>query len=123
MTDIHVPTQAEIYKYSGEMQEKEEDSKRFVEPDESYYRSILGPTLGPQMYQVVCERNERRAQTVSKNKQFQKFLVNFFVFVKKRAQELGYRYEDVEISGDSGFTRDGRLLLKVVPKKGVDPIV
>ena len=39
---------------------------------------------------------------------------------KKRAKEMGYRYEDVQISADSGITADGTLLLRVEPKPGAE---
>lgn len=120
-TEIIIPTAKEV-RDLGLHKEMLKDSKREVLPDESYYRGALGPSIGPQVYKILVERAEHINQCL-KNKDIRDFMKRFYTFVEKRAKALGYAYEDVELSPESGITHTGRILVKVQPKVGAVPNV
>lgn len=57
------------------------------------------------------------------NSDISNFFKAFIKIAKARAKELGYRYEDIVVSDDSGITADGKLLVKFVAKPGSERIV
>ena len=50
------------------------------------------------------------------------FLKKFIQIGKIRAKELGYKYEDIEVTADSGITADGKLLVNFRAKDGAERI-
>ena len=85
------------------------------EADLGYYSATLGPTLGKAVFEVVAGRNRSRVKAFE-NRDFQIWFEKVFNYVEKRAAEMGYFTTDVEFSHDSGITRSGTLLLRLVPK-------
>jgi len=85
--------------------------------DEKFYNAALGPAVGKAVFSVVAGRNRTRVKAFE-NKDFQIWFESIYKFVEKRAAERGYFTTDVEFSKDSGITRDGNLLLRLVPKPG-----
>lgn len=117
--EIVIPTSEEMRKLGLVAEMKEAASKPIIheKADANYYSAQLGPQLGKAVYEVVAGRNRSRVKAFE-NKDFQNFFKNLFRYVEKRAHEMGYFTEDVEFSQDSGITRSGNLVLRLVPKKG-----
>lgn len=112
--EIVIPTSAEM-RALGIQGEIEDDTNRPVDLDENYYRSTLGPELGPAVFKIAMERQAKVAQCL-KERPIRVFMRDYFKFVERRAQELGYRYEDVDVEG--GVTRSGQIHITVAPKAG-----
>lgn len=110
-----MPTSEDMKKLGIKKEIESQGPTIHKEADENYYQSAVGPTLGKAIHAIVAGRNRERVKAFE-NKEFQLFFKHIFQFVEKRAHEMGYFTEDVEFSTDSGITRDGTLLLKLVPK-------
>jgi hypothetical protein len=116
--EIVMPTSADM-RSLGIQGEVEEDSKRPVDLDENYYRNTLGPDLGPAVYKMVIERQVKVAKCL-KERPIREFMRGYFRFIERRARELGFAYEDVEVEG--GVTRSGQIQITVTPKAGATPL-
>ena len=112
-TEIIIPTSQEVRDLGVHLEQKS-DAERVVAPDEAYYRNALGST-GTDIYKILAARAEHINECL-KNKDLRDFMKRFYRFVEAKAKEMGYAYEDVEFSPDSGITTTGRILLKIVPK-------
>jgi len=102
----------------GEMSEAKKAAEKPIihkEADENYYAATLGPTLGKAIYSVIAGKNRSRVKAFE-NKDFQVWFAAVYRYVEKRAHEMGNFSTDVMFSPDSGITRDGTLLLRIIPK-------
>src|SRR5882672_725279 len=77
--------------------------------------------VGKILKEYLQRENKVRTNAFA-NHDISNFFKTFIKVAKMRAKEMGYRYEDVEVSADSGITGDGKLLVKFVPKDGVERI-
>ena len=74
-------------------------------------------TVGKILKDYLQRENKVRVKALE-NPNVLAFLKKFIQIGKIRAKELGYRYEDIQLSDDSGITGDGKLLIKFVAKPG-----
>lgn len=77
--------------------------------------------VGKVLKEYLKRENKVRTNAFA-NSDISNFFKDFIKIGKMRAKELGYRYEDIEVSADSGITGDGKLLVKFVPKPGAERI-
>ena len=97
-----------------------EEAQRNRKPDADGEEHFMGlGSVGKMLWEVYCGEAYKRSK-VFENPTMIRFMGNYYDFVEKRAKEMGYRYEDVQISADSGITADGTLLLRVEPKPGAE---
>jgi len=77
--------------------------------------------IGNILKDIFLRENRARVKAFE-NPEMMKFMKKFFEIGKKRAVEMGYRYEDIQLSSDSGFTENGILELRWEPKPGAERI-
>ena len=77
--------------------------------------------IGKIFHEIFMRENRARVKACE-NPDIMKFLKKFIEIGKKRALEMDYRYEDIELSNDSGITENGILELKFVPRLGAEKV-
>lgn len=73
--------------------------------------------VGKILKEYLMRENNVRTKAFA-NSDISNFFKQFIKIAKMRAKEMGYRYDDIVVSDDSGITSDGKLLVKFVAKDG-----
>lgn len=75
--------------------------------------------LGKILMEVFYRENESRRKAFD-NPDVLAFIKKFIQVAKGRAKEMGYRYQDMQLSADSGITSDGKILIRFEPVPGAE---
>lgn len=78
--------------------------------------------IGKILKEFFHRENHARVKAFE-NPEMIKFLKKFIGVAKRRAKEMGYFYKDIEVSKDSGITKDGHVLIKFVPISGAKKVL
>ena len=73
--------------------------------------------VGKILKEYLLRENKVRTKAME-NPNILAFLKKFIQIGKIRAKELGYKYEDIEVTADSGISPDGKLLINFRAKDG-----
>ena len=94
-----------------------DSQKKFVTLDEHY--SQMGE-MG-KMFTEIFNRENRARVKAAENPDIIKFIKDFIRIAKKRAEEMGYDYKDIQVSTDSGINENGTMEFRFEPKPGAQP--
>jgi hypothetical protein len=111
--DRHIKAELEAYL------EKRKSGGAGIDTDiETHYKGMK--QMGQWLLTIYEQEAAKRAKFFQ-SQNHRRFIEAFFDFVKRRAKDLGYRYEDV-ILMDTAITNDGYILLRVIPRPGAQKI-
>jgi len=85
--------------------------------DEHY--SQMGE-MGKIFMEIFKRENHDRVKA-AENPDIINWLKKFISCAKRRAEELGYEYKDIQVSMDSGINENGVMEFKFEPKPGAIP--
>lgn len=78
--------------------------------------------IGKILKDIFLRENNARLKAF-RNEDIRKFIFNFIRIARQRAKELGYKYEDMQVSDDSGITENLVIEIRFEPKPGAQRII